>query len=186
MPKRNTLVRSLHDIGLAAWFGGALMGAVGLNGATARAESPRERLRLSSLGWAKWAPVQLAAIVVHGVGGAGLILGNMERLKVQEESRTNTIVKLGVTGLAGAVSLYSALLGRKIDKHQNEPTQGVTESSPGASSELETAQRQQRVLQWVIPGLTGFMIVLAAQQGEQQRPVKGFLKTTLKNLRNLG
>jgi hypothetical protein len=31
---RNTVVRSMHDIGAAAWFGGSLMGAVALNGAT--------------------------------------------------------------------------------------------------------------------------------------------------------
>ena len=28
----DTLARSLHDLGLAAWFGGSLMGAIGLNG----------------------------------------------------------------------------------------------------------------------------------------------------------
>jgi hypothetical protein len=33
MAQDNTLARSLHDVGLAAWFGGSLMGAVGLNGA---------------------------------------------------------------------------------------------------------------------------------------------------------
>jgi hypothetical protein len=31
MAQDNTLARSLHDVGLAAWFGGSLMGAVGLN-----------------------------------------------------------------------------------------------------------------------------------------------------------
>ena len=33
MAQDNTLARSLHDLGLATWFGGSLMGAVGLNGA---------------------------------------------------------------------------------------------------------------------------------------------------------
>ena len=33
MPSRNTVSRSLHDLGAAAWFGGSLMGAVGVNGA---------------------------------------------------------------------------------------------------------------------------------------------------------
>ncbi|MDT5205049.1 MAG: hypothetical protein QOD34_1685, partial [Mycobacterium sp.] len=33
MSTRNTVIRSLHDLGAAAWFGGSLMGAVGLNGA---------------------------------------------------------------------------------------------------------------------------------------------------------
>ena len=31
MAQRNTVIRGLHDLGLAAWFGGSLMGAVGLN-----------------------------------------------------------------------------------------------------------------------------------------------------------
>ncbi len=38
---RNTVIRSLHDVGLAAWFGGALMGAVGVNGATAASPGNR-------------------------------------------------------------------------------------------------------------------------------------------------
>lgn len=37
-------------------------------------------------------------------------------------------------------------------------------------------QRQQKVLQWVLPALTGALIVLGAQQGEQQRPVVGLLR----------
>lgn len=177
MSQRNTLVRSMHDLGLAAWFGGSLMGAVGLNGGTSEARDPQERLRLSSLGWAKWAPVQLAAIIVHGVGGAGLIWGNKDRLMKQEEARTNTVVKLIVLGLAGASSLYSAILGAKMAKHAEEGTVGVTEPNPMASGELKSAQSQQKVLQWVIPALTGIMIILAAQQGEQQRPLAGWLES---------
>jgi hypothetical protein len=44
MSERNTVVRSLHDLGLGMWFGGSLAGAVGFNGAAA--EVPDERLRL--------------------------------------------------------------------------------------------------------------------------------------------
>ncbi|WP_193610293.1 hypothetical protein [Nocardioides lijunqiniae] len=36
---RNTLSRSLHDVGLAAWFGGTLANAVALNPAAAQAHS---------------------------------------------------------------------------------------------------------------------------------------------------
>lgn len=175
MSERNTFIRSLHDIGLAAWFGGNLMGAVGLNGATAKAKDPTERLRLSSLGWAKWAPVQLVALAAHGIGGVGLIAGNKGRLATQPESRTNTIVKIVVTGLAGAASLYSGLLGRKIAAHAEEGAAGVTEPGSTTSEELAKAQRTQKVLQWATPVLTAVLLVLAAQQGEQQRPVAGLL-----------
>jgi len=181
MSGRNTVVRSMHDIGLAAWFGGSLMGAVALNGATAEAQAPGERLRLASLGWAKWAPVQVAALLAHGIGGIGLIRANKTRLASQDEGRTNTTWKIIVTVVAGATTAYSAILGQTMNNHQGEPTDGVTEPAQGASDRLASAQRQQRILQWATPALTLVMIVLAAQQGEQQRPFKGLLQTTLKS-----
>jgi hypothetical protein len=183
MSQRNTLVRSMHDLGLAAWFGGNLMGAIGLNGGAATAKSPQERLAISSRGWAKWAPVQFTAIVVHGIGGLGLIGGNKTRLAGQQEARTNTGIKLVITGLAGASTLASGLVGAKMGKHANEGAEGVTEPGAGSSSELSGALRLQKVLQWTTPVLTAVLIVLAAQQGEQQRPVKGLWETTLKNFR---
>jgi hypothetical protein len=183
MSSRNTLVRSMHDIGLAAWFGGSLMGAVGLNGAAAKAKVPDERLRISSIGWAKWAPVQIAAIAIHGIGGIGLIGANKTRLVAQQESRTNTVWKVIITILAGATTVYSGVLGKVISDHQNESVDGVTEPSDSTPDRVAAAQRQQRILQWATPAITLVLIALAAQQGEQQRPLKGLLTTTLKNVR---
>ncbi|WP_370626892.1 hypothetical protein [Salinibacterium sp. ZJ450] len=175
MSERNTLIRSMHDLGLAAWFGGTLMGAVGLNGGTAEAKDPQERLRLSSKGWAKWAPVQAAAIVVHGVGGVALIVANKSRLASQPEARTNTIVKGVVTLVAMGTTAYSAMVGAKMAKHAEEGAAGVTEPSVLASDELTSAQSQQKILQWAIPAMTAALIIMGAHQGEQQRPVAGLL-----------
>jgi hypothetical protein len=44
MAQENTVAGWLHDLGLAAWFGGSLMGAVGLNGAASSVEEPEQRL----------------------------------------------------------------------------------------------------------------------------------------------
>jgi hypothetical protein len=170
MSGRNTVVHSMHDLGLAAWFGGGLMGVVGLNGAASKAKDPTERLRLSSIGWGKWTPVQLAAIAVHGIGGIGLILGNKGRLAAQDEARSNTAVKLVITGAAGAASVLAALAGSTIAKHTDEGATSVTEPSESASAELKTAQRNEKWLQWSIPVLTGVLLVLGAQQSEQYRP----------------
>jgi hypothetical protein len=175
MSSRNTFVRSMHDLGLATWFGGSLMGAVGLNGAAAEAKDPAERLRLSALGWARWTPVTIAAVGAHTIGSLGLIAGNAKRLAEQDEARSNTAVKTVVTVAAAGVSLYSGILGAKIAKHANEGAHGVTEPSASTSDELASAQSQQKVLQWVIPALTGVLVVLGAQQGEQQRPLAGRL-----------
>ncbi|TFC05598.1 hypothetical protein E3O42_03350 [Cryobacterium adonitolivorans] len=170
MSSRNTLVRSFHDVGLAAWFGGSLMGAVGLNSAAASVSSPRERLAVSSVGWKHWAPVQWAAMAAHGIGGAGLILGNTERLALQREGRVNTGVKLALTLVAVGASVYSGVVGMKMGANAGEPVEGTTEPAEGTPDELASAQNQQRILQWVTPAVTLILIVLAAQQGEQQRP----------------
>ena len=37
MSELNTLLRGLHNLGLGAWFGGSLAGAVAINGAAADA-----------------------------------------------------------------------------------------------------------------------------------------------------
>ena len=60
MAQDNTVARSLHDLGLAAWFGGSLMGAVGLNGAAGAVDPAEQRLRVANAGWARWTPVNLA------------------------------------------------------------------------------------------------------------------------------
>jgi hypothetical protein len=171
MSSRNTLVRSLHDVGLAAWFGGALMGAVGLNSAAASVNDPQERLAVSSVGWKNWFPVQFAAMAAHGIGGVGLIAGNAGRLAVQGEGRANTKVKAALTLVAIGTSIYSGILGTRMAAHGDEPVEGTTEPTGATSDELSSAQSQQRIMQWVTPAITLVLIVLAAQQGEQQRPV---------------
>ncbi|MFC0681431.1 hypothetical protein ACFFGH_26680 [Lysobacter korlensis] len=175
MSSRTTFFRSLHDVGLAAWFGGNLMGAVGLNGAAAKARDPRERLSLSSIGWARWAPVQLVAMVIHGIGGIALIVDNKARLSAQREARINTAVKSAVTFAAIGTTAASAVVGAKMASNADEGTRGVTEPDESSPDDLAAAQRLQKVLQWATPVLTGVLLVLAAQQGEQQRPFAGLL-----------
>lgn len=175
MASTNTLSRIAHDVSLATWFGGSLMGAVGLNGATAKAKDPAERLRLSSLGWARWTPVQVVAAGVHTVGGLGLIIGNRERLAQHSSTQVNTVTKTVVTLVAMGATGYSGWLGTKIARHAQEGGEGVTEPSSSSSKELASAQKKQKVLQWTVPALTGLLVVLGAQQGEQQRGAAGLL-----------
>ncbi|WP_043502099.1 hypothetical protein [Georgenia sp. SUBG003] len=171
MNENNTLVRSMHDLGLAAWFGGSLMGAIGLNGAASHAADPKERLTLSSKGWGMWSPVNAAAIGAHVVGSLGLIAANKSRLALQPGAQLNTVVKSALTVFTAGVTAYSGVLGAKVAKQakEGEGGEGATEPEPTASKKLSAAQGQLKALQWAIPALTGTLVVLAAQQGEQQR-----------------
>lgn len=170
MSERDTVIRSMHDLGLATWFGGSLMGAVGLNGATAEAHDPQERTRLSSKGWKRWSPVAATAIGVHAIGGAGLIASNSKRVQQQDEAANNTVIKLGLTIVAAGLTAWSGALGRKVEQEQQQGAVGATEPHAGASEGLRAAQRQLKLTQWAIPAITGTLIVMGAQQGEQQKP----------------
>jgi CBS domain-containing protein len=168
----NTVARSLHDLGLAAWFGGSLMGAVGLNGAAGAVDPADQRLRVANAGWARWTPVNLAGIAAHLAGGSMLLVANKGRLAGQRGVATATIAKTALTGLALAATGYSRALGAKLQQVGDTPVEGGTTPTSGTPEEVAKAQRQLNVLQWVIPGLTGATLVLNAKMGEQQRPTK--------------
>jgi len=172
MAADNTVSRSLHDLGLAAWFGGSLMGAVGLNGAAAQVEEPRQRLRVADAGWNRWTPVNLAGIAAHVAGGAVLLGANKGRVAGQQGVASATVVKTALTGAALAATAWSRALGAKLDKAGEVSVEGSTEPGDATPDDVAKAQRQLRVLQWVIPALTGAVLVLNARMGEQQRPAQ--------------
>jgi hypothetical protein len=170
MSQRNTLVRSLHDVGLAVWFGGSLAGAVAVNGAAADVPDPKLRLRVANAGWARWTPVNAAAIAAHLVGGAGLLRANRGRVATQSGVGASTVAKLVLTGAALGVTAYSRVLGKKLQHADGVPVQGGTDPAASTPPELARAQQQLDTCQWLIPALTGGISVLTAVQGEQQRP----------------
>jgi hypothetical protein len=172
MAQDNTLARSLHDVGLATWFGGSLMGAVGLNGAAAQVEEPKQRLRVANAGWNRWTPVNLAGIAAHVAGGAVLLGANKGRVASQQGVAQATVVKTALTGAALAATAWSRALGARLDEAGEVPVEGGTDPSIDTPEDVATGQRQLKVLQWVIPALTGAVLVLNARMGEQQRPAQ--------------
>ena len=172
MAADNTVSRSLHDLGLATWFGGSLMGAVGLNGAAAQVQEPTQRLRVASSGWNRWTPVNLAGIAAHLAGGAVLLGANKGRVASQQGVGQATVVKTALTGAALAATAWSRALGAKLDHAGEAPVEGGTDPGGDTPQDVVKAQRQLKVLQWVIPALTGAVLVLNARMGEQQRPAQ--------------
>ncbi|WP_308469804.1 hypothetical protein [Kineococcus rubinsiae] len=166
------MIRSMHDLGLAAWFGGSLFGAVGLNGASAAVSNPVDRVTVANAGWARWAPVNAAAIGVHAIGGIALIAANKGRVAAQKGTRGNTIVKGALTLVAMGVTAYSGTQGARLGKESPTPAASGVDPNSATSPEAASAQKQLKLLQWSIPALTGILLVLGAQQGEQQKPTE--------------
>ncbi|MEU0335401.1 hypothetical protein [Streptomyces sp. NPDC006193] len=170
MSERNTMLRSLHDLGLAAWFGGSLMGAVGLN-AAARDEGGTSTTteRISSSGWAKWTPVNAAAIAAHLVGGSGLLAVNAPRVSAQQGVGASTLAKTVLTGAALAATAYSRVLGKRIELAASSDPKDA-EKAGKHPVDADKARRQLSYMQWAVPALTGGIVILNALHGEQQRP----------------
>jgi len=166
---RNTVSRSLHDLGLSAWFGGTLANAVALNPAAGEAGDPRSSGAVANAGWERWTPVNAAAIGVHVLGSVGQLAGNKSRLGGQQGVASMAVFKTALTAAALGVTAYSRVLGKKVAQHADVPAQDGTTPIASTPDDVAKAQTQLRALQWAVPALTGALVVVSAFAGEQQR-----------------
>jgi hypothetical protein len=160
----------MHDVGAAGWFGGSLMGAIALNGASQDIKDPAERSKIAADGWARWAPFSAAAIGAHLLGGGALLLAHRDRVGNQPGVGANTAVKTMLTLAALGTTAWSGLLGAKLASAGDVKTEGGTIPAEDTPDDVARTQRRLRILQWATPVLTGTLVILGAQQGEQQRP----------------
>ena len=82
----------------------------------------------------------------------------------------NTAVKTALTVAALGTTAYSGLLGARLGNAVDVKTEGGTVPAENTPDDVARIQRRLRILQWATPVLTGTLVVLGAQQGEQQRP----------------
>lgn len=170
MTKTNTVAHALHDAGLAAWFGGSLMGTVGLNAAASEATDPKERAIIGDAGWARWTPWNLAAIGAHLAGATVLTLANRRRLVGQSGVASMSAAKLGLTLGALGVTAWARYVGHKIEQAGRVPVAGPTRPNEETPLDVARWQRQERFLQWAVPAATGAMMVAGSRMSEQQKP----------------
>jgi hypothetical protein len=165
---RNTILHAMHDVGLAAWFGGTLANAISLNPAAGAAGDSRNTGAVANFGWDRWTPINAAAIGVHLVGSAGMLGANLPRLKAQRGVAAMAVTKTALTAAALGATAYSRALGAKVSKH-DAPAESGTEPAASTPPDAADAQRQLSMLQWAVPALTGAIEVVSAYASEQQR-----------------
>ena len=170
---RNTLSRSLHDLGLSAWFGGTLANAVALNPASAEAGSASATGAVANAGWDRWTPVNAAAIGAHLIGSVGQLRANRGRVAQQQGVAGMSTLKTLLTAAALGATAYSRVLGQRVSAADAVPSKRGTRASKRTKlvqPDVAAAQDQLDTLQWVIPALTGSLVALSSYAGEQQRP----------------
>ena len=167
---RNTIARSMHDVGLAAWFGSTLANAIALNAAAGEARDGRTAGAVANVGWDRWTPVNAVAIGAHLVGSTGMLAADADRVRSQQGVASMALLKTALTAAALGATAYSRALGKKVSQHTDVPVASGTEPTSSTPSAVADAQRKLSMLQWVVPVLTGALVVVSAYAGEQQRP----------------
>ncbi len=170
MTAYSTTVRAVHLLTNAAWFGGSLMGAVGLNPAAREGDSPREQAEIADRGWTTWGPVQGGAIALHLVSGIAILADNRRRTLSHTPTTVAVLAKTALTGAALAASVAAYVNGAHLGQAREKADQ-----DPGARRLARELTQRLRWLQWATPLTTGGLLVLDAYLGEQQRGEAGLL-----------
>ena len=166
----NTVSRSMHDVGLAAWFGGTLANAVALNPAAGEAGDASSAGAVANAGWDRWTPVNAAAIGAHLIGSVGQLGANKDRVAHQQGVGAMSAAKTLLTAAALGVTAYSRVLGKVVSQAGATPSKRGTKPSKRARGDIAAAQAKLDQLQWVVPAITGALVVVSSYAGEQQRP----------------
>jgi hypothetical protein len=174
---RNTVLRTMNEMSLAAWFGGSLMGALALPRTARGQERP---LQAEGAGWRAWQPVQTTAVATQLLSGAALTWVNRGRVVGQRGVAGASVVRTALTGAALAATAVAAREGRKSAEvegngHHGPDAAWDAPEAPSADGEdhhdaAPEALTITRMAQWAVPVLTGGVLVLDALMGEQQRP----------------
>ncbi|MGN6414692.1 hypothetical protein [Flexivirga sp.] len=158
----STTIRATHLVTNAAWFGGSLRGAVGLNPAARRGDA--DTSEVAGTGWERWGPVQGVAIGAHLLTGLGIVADNRRRVLLHPPTTTAVVLKTTLTGVALGSTAWAWQAGRRL-----------SDTAPAESAQHARDRTAISWLQWVTPAATGALLVLDAYLGEQQRGLAGRL-----------
>ena len=127
---------------------------------------------MASNGWARWTPVNAAAIGLHLVGEPSASGWRTEDAMFAQ--RGVGAAERGEDGASPGRRSWppprtARVLGKKIEL-ASSPNQEEGRGADDVPVDVEQAQKQLSVVQWSIPVLTGVLEVLNALHGEQQRP----------------
>lgn len=162
-----TTLAVVHDLGLAAWFGGAWMGAIGLNGATIEVDDHTQRTRVANAGWFRWAPIAGGALLAHV--SSAFTLGRLAPVQADRAQGSAGVrrIRTAVTLAALIATTESGLSGQRVVRGGDVPVATATTPIAATPPDVAAAQRRLRVAQWLVPGFTGAIFVLEAIQRQQ-------------------
>ncbi len=155
------IVNIVHDLGIAVWWGGSLMGTFAMNPAVEVLDDAEERGKMIDEGWARFQPYGVA-----GLTGALISHFIMRRNPPKRPSETyKNVARIQDLLYVGAVvsSVASLALGEYSTHYEPEaytPMETSTTPTADTPEPVEKAQKGLSVSSWA-QILTGIGIIAA-------------------------
>ena len=180
------VAQSVHDLGSALWFGGAVMGVAGVNKSGADLSQGIDRIRVANSAWSRFGPVEWAGILAAVLTGSRLTAADAPRIAAQKGMGSLSAAKTAAIALGIASTAWATYTGGKVGKVAEEVARrgddvAVKDASvPTAQTPPELAkwQGRQRVAQYLVPVFAGANIAFSSYLSQSFRPsatAKGFL-----------
>jgi hypothetical protein len=138
MATLSTTAWVLHELGLAAGFGGNLFGQIALNPAVAEIQSKRERGKVTHVAWDRYKVingVSLALMAGTWFAGRAFLTGR----EVGRASRALTVTKDVLVAGSLATGVGAMVVGRLLDKEI------ATSNAPLEAGSRPAAETKERV-----------------------------------------
>ena len=165
------VLKAIGDIGAAAWWGGNLMGILGLNPAVEVLDDPEERGKMVDEGWARYQPY----------GALGLAAATVSHIVTRRDKprrpsqcyQTAALVKDVCLGVAIVSSIASVALGEYSTEYEADaytPMESATTPESETPEPVVAAQKGLSISSWalLISGL-GFIAAGAVLSHERER-----------------
>ncbi len=186
----HVLAQSVHDLGAALWFGGAVMGVAGVNKSGSDLRDGLDKIRVAESAWSRFAPAEWAGIAAVLLAGAQLTQASSGRLVLQHGWARAGGTKAAIAVVGAGATAFAAYSGSKIgqlaeqaaSRGQQVDVQDASIPNAGTPSDVAAWQRRQRVAQYAVPVLAGANIVLNAYLVQTYRPAataRGVLRRLL-------
>jgi hypothetical protein len=165
------LVRVVHDVGTALWWGGCVMGTLAMNPAVEVLDDPEERGKMVDEGWARFQPYAAAglfgSIITH------IIMRRNPPRRPSQCYKTTALVKDALLGAAVVSSVASLALGEYSTHYEAEgytPMESATTPDANTPEEVAQAQGGLSIASWVqLASGLGLLVCGALLAAERER-----------------
>ncbi|MBV9867410.1 MAG: hypothetical protein JO316_18795 [Abitibacteriaceae bacterium] len=136
-----SITRTIHDVGLALWWGGTAMGTLAMNPAVEVLDDPEERGKMVDEGWARFQP--WAAAGLTGALISHFIMRRNPPKRPSASYKNTARIKDLLYGVAVVSSIASLALGEyAVNQEPDAYTPIESATTPTEDTPEEAAQAQ--------------------------------------------